>query len=55
MSDQLARYRVPHELLVLPDRGHGFDGEDRGLKSLTIAKVFDPVVKCLETHAKLFA
>ena len=25
MSKELERHRVPHELMILPNRGHGFD------------------------------
>ena len=50
MAEELERFRVPHELMILPKRGHGFDGDDGGLQSPAIAQVFDQVLEFLETH-----
>lgn len=50
MSEELERNHVPHELMILPGRGHGFDSEGAGIKNPAIAKVFDHVLEFLETQ-----
>jgi dipeptidyl aminopeptidase/acylaminoacyl peptidase len=50
MSEALEKHRVPHELMVLPNRGHGFDGDNGGLKSPAMANVFDQVLAFLATR-----
>jgi acetyl esterase/lipase len=50
MSKELERNHVPHELMILPSRGHGFDSEGAGMKNPAIAKVFDHVLEFLETQ-----
>ncbi len=48
MSKELERHRVPHELMILPDWGHGFDSV--GMGTPVIAKAFDQVLAFLETQ-----
>jgi acetyl esterase/lipase len=46
MSKELERHRVPHELMILPNWGHGFDSE--GMGTPAIAAVFDQVLAFLD-------
>ncbi len=48
MADALRRAGVEHELIVMPGRGHGFDGV--GLRDPDVAGAFDRVVGFLRRH-----
>ena len=47
MARELARHDVPHELVTLAGRGHGFDGAGDGLRDPVIAGCFDRVLTFL--------
>ena len=48
MSKALERQDVQHELHILPDQPHGFDG--KGLDDPVVARVFGQVIEFLEKH-----
>jgi acetyl esterase/lipase len=50
MSQELERHGVSHELMILSNWGHGFDGEGAGIKTPAIARVFDQVLGFLEAQ-----
>ena len=47
MSRELERHHVPHELITMPNRGHGFD---RAMQEPDVAAAFDRVLVFLKKH-----
>jgi len=50
MTEALERHGVEHELISVPDRGHGFDVDGEGMRDPAIYRVFDRLLAFLETH-----
>ena len=49
MARELARHGVPHELITMAGRGHGFDS---GMSDPHVAATFDRVLAFLNTHLR---
>jgi acetyl esterase/lipase len=50
LAQEMERCGVEHELVVLANRGHGFDGEGDGMQDPVIAGVFERVLAFLNKH-----
>ena len=48
MAKELERHRIRHELIILPNRGHGFDRAGDGMKDPVTAETFDRVLGFLK-------
>jgi len=48
MANELARVGVEHELITIPNGGHGFEGV--GLKDTLVSKAFERILSFLEDH-----
>ena len=49
MAKELERHQVPHELITMPGRGHGFDG---AMSDPVVARTFDRVVAFLGDYLR---
>jgi acetyl esterase/lipase len=50
MAEELARHGAVHELITMPNRGHGLDVDGKGMRDPTISGLFDYVLAFLGKH-----
>jgi acetyl esterase/lipase len=50
MAKALERQHVPHELIILPGYGHGFNRTGDGIKDRAVAQAFERVLAFLKQH-----